>query len=171
MIYIISNSKHLKIGKSENPMKRLKSLQTGSSEPLSLEACFRTFDDGIAEQKLHEYFKAKKIHGEWFLVTVLEIIQIITQLELLYQSEQNIEMLFDKPFTQDVDFIDWLISIDYHDVSWWELFEKARPLQKRQRAFDYMESMYIKYQNGIHDTSTYDARADMDRMKAMLDKF
>jgi hypothetical protein len=47
----MSNSKYLKIGKSDNPMKRLKSLQTRSSEPVSLEACFRTFDDGIAEQK------------------------------------------------------------------------------------------------------------------------
>lgn len=174
MIYIMSNSKHLKIGKSRDPMKRLQSLQTGSSEPLSLEACFRVFDDGLAEKKLHEHFKERRLHGEWFLVTVHEIIQAITQLNLLYQNENQIEMFFDKPFTQDKDFIDWLRSIEYHDVSWWELFEKGRPLRQRQRAFDYMESMYLKYQQGSHETNDqcpHASREIMDRLKALMDEF
>lgn len=153
-------------------MKRLGSLQTGSSEPLSLEACFRTLDDGIAEQKLHEYFKTKKVHGEWFLVSVHEVIHAITQLDLIYRDERQVEMLFDKPFTQDKDFIDWLKMIEYHDVSWWHVFEKSRSLQKRQRAFDYMESMYFKYQKGSNeatDTCSLKGKDAMLRLKNLFD--
>lgn len=174
MIYIISNSNYLKIGKSRNPTKRLKSLQTGSSKRLTLEACFRTIDDHIAEKKLHKYFAEKKSHGEWFVVTVAEVIQAITQLDLLYRNEKQIEMLFDKPFTRDEGFIHWLKSIDYHDVSWWELFEDGRPLRKKQLAFDYMEAMYAKYQKGESgeiESDSENCRVVLSQLRASLKDF
>lgn len=53
----------IKIGKSNDPYKRLKTLQTGSPEKLILIA----FVSGDIERKLKEEFKKYKIHGEWFI--------------------------------------------------------------------------------------------------------
>jgi len=54
----------LKIGRSNNAEKRLKSLQTGS--PLRLSIAYVLPDKGHLEKLLHEKFKKKRINGEWF---------------------------------------------------------------------------------------------------------
>ncbi len=66
MIYFIQNevTKNIKIGKSNNPLKRLSSLMTGSAESLIL---LRVIDgDRAEEKKLHEMFSDYRIRGEWF---------------------------------------------------------------------------------------------------------
>lgn len=54
----------VKIGSTHgDPNRRLKELQTGSSEPLRL---LGTLDGAEWERELHERFAEWRLHGEWF---------------------------------------------------------------------------------------------------------
>jgi len=59
----------IKIGKSSNINKRLKSLQTGNPRKLTLMATIKCTTPNNAhrlESKLHLMFKADRVRGEWF---------------------------------------------------------------------------------------------------------
>ena len=64
-IYFIKSANGLvKIGKSNNPSKRLETLQVGSPVKLKL---IKTIQGGIyMETLLHNYFRSCRCHGEWF---------------------------------------------------------------------------------------------------------
>lgn len=66
MIYIIKikDKDICKIGYSENPEKRLTSLQTANYEKLELVATFKGNKD--LELHLHKKFGAYRLNGEWF---------------------------------------------------------------------------------------------------------
>lgn len=72
--YLIKDSRTgaTKIGKSNNPLKREKTLQ---SDALSLELLY-TCDDNI-ETLLHKKYKDKRIRGEWFNLTDKDIEYIV----------------------------------------------------------------------------------------------
>ena len=68
MIYFIrSYNKHIKIGYSNDPEYRIKSLQTGCPTKLHIQAtmigCNKT------EMGLHELFAHLRVRGEWFRYT------------------------------------------------------------------------------------------------------
>lgn len=67
-LYIIQSDKtgSLKIGRSKDPEKRLKQLQTGS--PYSLKLIFMAEGKGHLEKRLHERLKdyRQRRKGEWF---------------------------------------------------------------------------------------------------------
>lgn len=65
-LYFIQSKEtgHIKIGRSVNPEKRIKALQTGSHRQLRLIASFQ--DMGWREPELHEYLKKWRVSGEWF---------------------------------------------------------------------------------------------------------
>lgn len=67
-IYLIKkqNSDHFKIGFAQNTKKRLKELQTGSSEGLELIASFHTNNYAQIEAMLHRNFSYCRLSGEWF---------------------------------------------------------------------------------------------------------
>ena len=54
----------IKIGRSKDPQKRLKQLQTGNPNRLKLIASF----DGLGwqEKLIHERLKSYRLKGEWF---------------------------------------------------------------------------------------------------------
>lgn len=57
----------IKIGMSNNPLKRLSSLQSGSPATLHLLGIMKCgFKSYETEQQLHDKFKHLSIHGEWF---------------------------------------------------------------------------------------------------------
>jgi hypothetical protein len=58
-------SGHIKIGRSIDPGKRLKELQTGSSSELRLLAVTTCYE----ERELHDYFANCRVQGEWFHAT------------------------------------------------------------------------------------------------------
>jgi hypothetical protein len=66
-IYFIraAESRRLKIGIARNVQERLNTLQTGSPEPLAIEASFE-IDGCITEKQLHAIFKDCHIRREWF---------------------------------------------------------------------------------------------------------
>lgn len=54
----------VKIGTSADPRARLRDLQTGNAEELSL---IRVIDGGEAEERwLHDRFREHRVRGEWF---------------------------------------------------------------------------------------------------------
>lgn len=59
-----SNNGMIKIGRSINPEKRLKQLQTGNPFKLKLIHVFEK--QGYKEKILHEELKEFKLKGEWF---------------------------------------------------------------------------------------------------------
>ena len=73
--YLITSEKTnlIKIGKSTSPKKRLKELQCGSSEVLKISHIF----DADIERLLHINFNDKRSHGEWFSVTLMEVLSYV----------------------------------------------------------------------------------------------
>lgn len=58
---------YYKIGVSDDPNKRLLSLQTGCPSPLSIEAVWEVKDAYLSETQLHKKFVKFNTHLEWFL--------------------------------------------------------------------------------------------------------
>lgn len=68
MIYFIQdlNNKRVKIGKSDNPIRRVRRFKTGSSNPEGFEI-LAVIPGGVKREKeLHQRFKQYHSHGEWF---------------------------------------------------------------------------------------------------------
>lgn len=65
-VYAIREARggRVKIGRSESPEGRLKTLRTGSPDPLHL--IWTTEGGTPLEQFLHGYFADRHVHGEWF---------------------------------------------------------------------------------------------------------
>ena len=65
-LYIIQSdlTGMIKIGRSKDPAKRLKQLQTGNPNKLKLIACFE--GEGWKEKILHERLEKFRLQGEWF---------------------------------------------------------------------------------------------------------
>ena len=65
-LYIIQSdvTGMIKIGRSKDPQKRLKQLQTGNPSRLKLIASFK--GEGWKEKILHENLKKYRLEGEWF---------------------------------------------------------------------------------------------------------
>jgi hypothetical protein len=67
-LYIIQSdvTGSIKIGRANEPEKRIKALQTGSSYPLKILKVI--LDKGDCEFKIHDLLKKHKLHlhGEWF---------------------------------------------------------------------------------------------------------
>jgi len=79
--YLIQNKSGLfKIGKSNNPERRLKELKTGNPD-LKIIA----FGTGIAEKELHTIFKSKKYKGEFYKLKKYEVEKIIRMLKNEYK--------------------------------------------------------------------------------------
>lgn len=80
-IYLISSDNgYVKIGIAENPEKRLKQLQTGNANKLTLEYIAEPEYNKplLIEKMIHKNLKSHKKQGEWFDISVetakLEII-------------------------------------------------------------------------------------------------
>jgi len=74
-IYLIKMNNYIKIGKSDNPYKRLAQLQTSNPEKLELLSSFPFDKKNIIEieKKLHTFYKPKNIKNEWFNLDKLDI--------------------------------------------------------------------------------------------------
>lgn len=66
----------MKLGYSKHPEKRLKQLQTGNPDALSLFHCEEVEVENIrrAEKNLHNLLGAQRLKGEWFELSVEDAI-------------------------------------------------------------------------------------------------
>ena len=73
-VYLIatdSRSGQVKIGKANNPAKRLESLSSGNPEPLHIKhliQCKSVKQAQALEKMLHHVLAKHRTHGEWFTV-------------------------------------------------------------------------------------------------------
>lgn len=68
-VYIMSCNGAMKIGKADNPEKRVKDLQTGSATPIKLVDSYRIRSKGFAryvEKRAHKHLADIHMSGEWF---------------------------------------------------------------------------------------------------------
>lgn len=72
MIYIIASAHGFKIGISNDPLARLRSLQTGSPIAMHLYRVWKPHHAASLEKKAHSAGRRWRMHGEWFRLAGLE---------------------------------------------------------------------------------------------------
>lgn len=88
--------KRIKIGKSNNPVKRMNALQTGCPTKITLIGAIKCKDDNHAmkvEKSFHEFFNDKRKNGEWFYCTDYLLTRIWDVLNQLEPELQGIKSL------------------------------------------------------------------------------
>lgn len=87
-LYLIENPENetYKIGKSKNPNKRLKQLQTANGIKLNLIHCFESEFVDTIERYLHKRFLSCKIEGEWFKLNKEQV----TNFETYFKKEEEL---------------------------------------------------------------------------------
>jgi predicted GIY-YIG superfamily endonuclease len=91
-IYLIESEedKTYKIGNSKNPPNRLKQIQTGNGNTLSIKHLFLSKYPTKLETALHNKFNLEKKRGEWFMLTEEQVNNFIVDCEKI---EENITFL------------------------------------------------------------------------------
>lgn len=92
-VYLFQSESGLyKIGVSTNPARRLKQLQTGNGEKITL---LHTYESDIAfllEKSLKNRFVSNKINGEWFKLPLEDEINFIATCQKIHA---NLKLLID----------------------------------------------------------------------------
>ena len=118
-VYFIRRGRQavIKIGISSNPLHRLSSLQTAADVPLSLIGfipCLSARAKDL-ERRLHAHFKDKHRHGEWFSLSLKELLAGLEEMgieeALINVAEIRKTLALDEPLNrrlitqQDLDRI------------------------------------------------------------------
>lgn len=72
-----SNKIQIKIGRSHDPVKRLKELQTANGDALVILGVYACRDCPALEKKMHTHFEKNRQMGEWFLFNQKELEECI----------------------------------------------------------------------------------------------
>lgn len=85
-LYIIQSdvTGMIKIGRSKNPEKRLKQLQTGNPNRLKLIATFK--GEGWKEKLIHDDLKNWRKKGEWFSYDCVGSIPVVLYEQIVFGS-------------------------------------------------------------------------------------
>jgi hypothetical protein len=90
-LYAIQDSStgYVKLGYSNDPDARVKSLQTGNSQILQLIYKAKVIPNRarVLEQKLHHEFKHLQIRGEWFSMSQDQARQLIDYIIIRYEDD------------------------------------------------------------------------------------
>ena len=90
-IYLIrGNNGKYKIGIAKNPQSRLKQLQTGNPEPLSIIETYKTINASKIEKALHNRYSYARKEGEWFELSISNELTFINECE---EIDDNINLL------------------------------------------------------------------------------
>ena len=68
-VYLLRSGTAFKIGKSNNPEARLKTLLTGSPTDIAIVVVLHVDNMHKVEAFLHQRFAAQRLRGEWFSLT------------------------------------------------------------------------------------------------------
>ena len=85
-LYCISDGELCKFGFSAEPLKRLRALQTGSSNVLELVHTIAVDVEHVRllERTLHKEFANLRVRGEWFRCSASEGVHMLTWFEIHY---------------------------------------------------------------------------------------
>lgn len=88
----MSDTGDCKVGRtSKDPALRLKQLQTGASEKLSLVCFFKTSNAPLMERMLHMRYGPRRKTGEWFALTDEEVLGFQKQCEKIEETIKSLE--------------------------------------------------------------------------------
>ena len=82
---------YIKIGISLNPNKRIKQLQTGNSNELTLIYSIQTEYYIKLESTLHRHYKHLNIHNEWFDLTINELNDIESVIQRYIMTIKSVD--------------------------------------------------------------------------------
>jgi hypothetical protein len=88
-----------KVGKSKNPEKRVKELQTGNSNKLYISHVYDTKYSNLLESTLHIHFKPYRLEGEWFAMEESDVDMFI---EICDKYEKNFDILRENTYIQEL---------------------------------------------------------------------
>lgn len=100
-VYLITDGTYTKIGISNNPQKRLRSLQTANPRKLSIAHTVQLEskdDASLLEFALHQYFDKARVSGEWILLPFEIIKDAIPIVEQHIKNELNAQSERDRLF-------------------------------------------------------------------------
>lgn len=82
---------HYKIGVSKNAAKRVKQLQTGSSENIKLIFTYMSEIPYKLETALHNYYSMFKVNREWYCLSLENELEF---LNLCEEIDRNLRLVF-----------------------------------------------------------------------------
>jgi predicted GIY-YIG superfamily endonuclease len=83
---------YYKIGVSKNPAKRIKQLQTGSSEDIRLIYSYSSEIPYKLEMALHNFYSMYNVNREWYNLSLENELEFP---ELCISTERNLKLVFD----------------------------------------------------------------------------
>lgn len=94
-VYVAEAGKYCKIGIAEFSVdNRMKSVQTGCPVKIQRVWCSRNIPDHLACEKiLHNHFRSKCSHGEWFEISFFEAAEYADQVCTIGSDKKRIEEL------------------------------------------------------------------------------
>lgn len=98
----------IKIGISDNISQRIRQLSTGIPYKLKLMGIICLSSDGILEAKLHEKYNLNRTHGEWFNLSVSDVLEELKLHAMISYLEVN-EDAFDVA-SYDIDGIPEIVG-------------------------------------------------------------
>ncbi len=91
VVYFIfreGKNRKCKIGKSINPLKRVKELQTGNPSKLYLSGTLQGYKR--LEKMVHAYFKDQRVRKtEWFNIDIYDVLKIIKAYDTFKKNSKN----------------------------------------------------------------------------------
>lgn len=75
-VYLLHGGGAFKIGKAQDPSKRIRQLEIALPYPVQTVATVPTDDARALESKLHKRFKDKRLNGEWFDLSAQDVAYI-----------------------------------------------------------------------------------------------
>lgn len=103
-VYLITNGKEYKIGKTDNVSNRIKQLQTGNPyklELLGIIECESSSEAYMVEKELHTKYKDVAAIGEWFDLEITHICDIDSR----FKSCEEIEPPYIKLYTNSISYL------------------------------------------------------------------
>ena len=129
MVYLILSGSLFKIGKSNNPKKRLSQIQTSSPFESYLIGIIECDNDFEIEKKLHCEYKNKRIKGEWFALVKKDVVDIC--------DKYSMQKINNSYFENNNEF-------DKNNISLLNIFDS------KVKEFDeHLESMELVYKERI----------------------
>ncbi len=114
-VYLIGDGRFLKIGETSGcPTQRMRELQTGNANRLSLVAVFECGDRKELEAYLHSEFSGVRVGGEWFDISVEQVIELADMLEATLGAtlKRPLEIVPEKPAAIKSTVVDSFVSGD-----------------------------------------------------------